>query len=360
MALFAAQNHTEAAFSMTFSICIPNYNYAHYLGLTFDSIARLQYDDYEVVVSDNASTDGSLGVIQEQQKRFRGFRYQVNPVNLGFAPNLDRAASLATGDYVIMLSSDDLITPEALSTYQSILKQYPDSAICSAWDIIDSEGRKIGRTGPDTRLWTSSDLDAELSAQLGCNVYRVKGDVLLRRCLFSMATPFNFCTAAYPLNAYAVLGGYGGSRLINPDKWFHWRLLTKVPQAIYVDRALFNYRWHNQNQTAQQANTGALKYLIDEYRNTIEIGEDMLRFAGIGRKAFITAFVRNDIYRHGAGEFLRGRWLKAFRVFCFGLGVYPGSVVFNGYFIPFLLMLCTTPLGSYLVSKLVNRKNNPR
>lgn len=345
---------------MTFSICIPNYNYAHYLGRTFESIGKLEHEDFEVVVSDNASTDGSLEVIKECGKGFRRFSYQVNPVNLGFAPNLDKAASLAKGDYVIMLSSDDLIRPEALSNYEVILKQYPDAVVSSALDIIDSKGNAFGRTGPDARLWKDSDLDEELTLKLGCNVYRVPGADLLRRCLWSSATPFNFCTTAFPLTAYVDVGGYGGSRIINPDKWFHWRLLTNVSQAVYVDRALFNYRWHNQNQTAQQANSGHLKYLIDEYRNTIDIGDDMLRFAGISKDNFIKSFIRNDIYRHGAGEFAKGRWLKAFRVFFFGISTYPGKVIFHAYFIPFLLMLCSSPLGSYIASIFVKGKAHRR
>ena len=103
---------------MRFSICIPNYNYARYLGQTIQSVLDQQDVEFELLVSDNASTDNSVAIVH-------GFadsriRLKVNACNVGFAGNLDRVAEMATGDYMIMLSSDDIMHPRALSTYQSI------------------------------------------------------------------------------------------------------------------------------------------------------------------------------------------------------------------------------------------------
>ena len=49
---------------MKFSICIPNYNYERYLGRTIQSILAQDYQDFEILVSDNASTDGSVTLVQ--------------------------------------------------------------------------------------------------------------------------------------------------------------------------------------------------------------------------------------------------------------------------------------------------------
>lgn len=335
---------------MKFSVCIPNFNYAHYLGATFQSLKALRYSNLEVVVSDNASTDASVQRIQEAEPFFSLFKYRVNKFNLGFAANLDRAAELATGDYLIMLSSDDLVKPQALEVYKAILTRHPGVVVSSAWDIIDSDGNVTGRTGPNPKLWYDSDRDEELSSALHCAVYRVKSATLLTRCLLQMATPFNFCTVAYPRTAYDKTSGYGATRLINPDKWFHWRLLMETPEAIYVDDALFQYRWHNQNQTAQQINSGHLKFLVDEYRNTMDIGNDMLAVAQVSRHQVNASFIRNDIFRHGIGEFTRGRWLKALRIFFFGLSTYPGLMLRSVFFFPFLFLLLTTPVGAKVIS----------
>lgn len=337
---------------MKFSVCIPNFNYANYLGATFESLKALRYPDLEVVVSDNASTDDSVQCIKEAEPFFSSFKYRINKVNVGFAANLDRAAELATGDYLIMLSSDDLVKPVALEVYNSIANMNTGVVISSAWDIIDHNGKVTGRTGPNPKLWHVHDKDHFLSAQLQCPVYRVKSSTLLTRCLLHMATPFNFCTVAYPRSAYERTSGYGATRLINPDKWFHWRLLMETTEAIYIDDSLFQYRWHNQNQTAQQSNSGYLKFMIDEYRNTIELTDEILQYACLSRVQIERSFIQRDIYRHGMGEFSKGRWLKSLRIFFFGLSTYPGIMLRNIQFVAYVLLLFTTPVGSWVISRL--------
>ena len=107
----------------------------------------------------------------------------------------------------------------------------------------------------DPAIWRASDRVDRLDDLAGGPVYRVASDELLRRCLRTMRNPFNFATTCYPRRLYESLEGYGGGRLINPDKWFNWRLLTVATSAYYVDRALFSYRWHPSNQTATQSST---------------------------------------------------------------------------------------------------------
>jgi glycosyltransferase involved in cell wall biosynthesis len=335
---------------MKFSICIPNYNYETYLGKTLDSVLNTEYKDFEIVIADNASSDGSVPLIQNFQKEHSNISLRVNPSNIGFSGNLDRCAQMAAGENIIMLSSDDLMTQDALPIYAKVVTSYPNAVVCSSWNIIDSKGAKIGYTGPNKNLWLPIDRDGPLSLELNCDVYRIRSSDLLKRCLKHMATPFNFCTASYRRTWYEKVGGYGGGRLINPDKWFHWKLLTAADEAIFIDRPLFEYRWHTQNQTSQQAASGYLKYMLDEYRNVIEINPQMLSIAGISRRDFERYFVKRDIYKHGVGEFLKGRWSKSARIFLFGLSSFPSIMIRNPYFIPFLILLLTTPIGSKIAA----------
>jgi glycosyltransferase involved in cell wall biosynthesis len=346
-----------------FSICIPNYNYEKYLGLTLDSIFSQTCNEFEVTIADNCSTDSSVRVIEEYSVRNPGkIRHKVNPVNLGFSANLDQAASLATGDYLIMLSSDDRMNGEALAIYQKIIAHAGRDRkliICASNNIIDSSGNTIrSPRAKDFRfnVWRDSDIDQELTQRIGAAVYHVSPAELLRRVLPCCTNPFNFLATAYHHSLYHEVGGYGGSRMINPDKWFHWRILAKAEEVFFIDYPLFEYRWHAQNQTAQQTDSGFLKYLADEYRNTIEITPGMLSKANLTATQFTDAFISHDIIRHGMGEFAKGRWLKSFRTFFFGLSTYPGRLLSNRYAIPYFLLLFTTPAGSYLLSRLLNKK----
>src|SRR5438876_1055582 len=131
---------------MKFSICIPNYNYERYLGRTIQSVLDQQDVDLEIVISDNASTDGSVALVEKFHDP--RIRLGINQCNVGFAGNLDRAARMATGTCMVMLSSDDIMRPTALATYRRLWEHLGDRAshsIASAsWDVIDPEDRVIG------------------------------------------------------------------------------------------------------------------------------------------------------------------------------------------------------------------------
>ncbi|MDZ4715795.1 MAG: glycosyltransferase family 2 protein [Cytophagales bacterium] len=340
---------------MLITVCVPNFNYERYLGKTIASVLTNNFPELEIVISDNASTDCSVRIIETLQQTYGNIRIQTNKTNLGFSSNLNKAAEMAVGKYMVMLSSDDIMMEGAMLAYRKILETYPLTAVTSSMEIIDGEGIKMGRVGPDERLWTSSDIDVLLSSQLRCTVYRVDSSVLLERCLKTMANPFNFCATMFSKDHYEKVGGYA-NRLINPDKWFHWKLVAEAPHAIYIDKELFQYRVHDKNQSALQAKTGHLKYLMDEYRNIVEMDAALLTKAGMTAYEFVDSFITNDIYKHGIGEFSRGRWVKAVRIFFFGLSTFPGRMISRVYFIGFVLILLLTPLGAYVCSVVLNRE----
>ncbi len=313
---------------MRFSVCIPNFNYARYLGQTIRSVLDQRDADLELLISDNASTDESVEVV-------RSFgdprvKLSINSCNVGFAGNLDRVAAMATGDHMIMLSSDDLMQPGALSTYQSILTSLDQDAaqviLSSTWDVIDPQGMKTGVQGPDRELWTVADRSGALETGTTQAVYGVGGEELLKRCLRKLRNPFNFASTCYPRALYQRVGGYGGNRLVNPDKWFHWKLLSQAKMAYFVDRSLFCYRWHPANQTAQEMNAGSLKYLVDEYTSTLELDGGTLQRLGMTRENVILAFLQHDIVNHGLATLARGSRTRARRILRFGEAVYPDQL----------------------------------
>src|SRR6266480_1541205 len=134
---------------MKFSICIPNYNYEQYIERTIRSVLNQSHDDLEVLISDNASTDRSVNVIQSINDTRVNLR--VNACNVGFAGNLDRAAGMAGGGCMIMLSSDDVIRPGTLEAYQrffDVLGAERETSVLSATlEVIDSDDTVTGRIG---------------------------------------------------------------------------------------------------------------------------------------------------------------------------------------------------------------------
>lgn len=309
-----------------FSVCVPNYNYAYFLGQTLRSVLDQSLPgELEIVVSDNASTDASVEVVQSMADN--RVRLQINRTNVGFAGNLDRAGAMATGDVMIMLSSDDLMRPDALATYQGMIES-PSldgsrAVISSTVEVIDAGDARLGVIGPQPWLWEGAERVPRLEELAGAPVYRLAGDELLRRSIRGMRNPLRFASTAYPKAMYEAVDGYGGQRLVNPDKWFHWRLLEVADEAYFVDRPLFAYRWHAGNQSAQQTRIGALKFLVDEYVATFQLDDDLLARIDLSRDDVVRAFLRNDVVLRGLSLLASGNHFDAARAALFARATYP-------------------------------------
>jgi len=193
---------------MNFSICIPNFNYERYLGRTVKSVLDQTLADFEIVMADNASTDRSVEVVQAFADP--RIHVKVNACNVGFAGNLDRAARMAAGDWMLMLSSDDLLRPDALATYRALfdaLGSESAAAVASSTvDVIDPDDKTTGRIGPPRKgVWTERDRAPELDATVGGPVYRMPARELLRRSVLTMQNPFPFAATVYPRSLYEAV-----------------------------------------------------------------------------------------------------------------------------------------------------------
>lgn len=314
---------------MKFSICIPNYNYGRYVGETIRSVLEQEGAiDVEVLVADNASTDDSVAVIEGVTDARVHMRR--NLWNVGFAANLDRACWGATGERMILLSSDDLAGSGALATYARLADALGSAAertvFCSATQVIDANGRVTGSVENDPRQWADAVEDATLSKTVGGRIVRVPARALLARAMANMRNPFSFATTCYPRALYKEVEGYGAGALINPDKAFAWKLLSVSQTVIYVDKPLFSYRVHETNQTAQQKSSGALKHLMDQYRATFDTAPAVLKKAELEQSDLAKAFIEHDVGLRGLIALAEGDRVLAKRHLAFGAAAYPALI----------------------------------
>ena len=339
---------------MKFSICIPNYNYGQYIGETIQSVISQDYENIEVIISDNQSTDNSWQVIQEYAQKDPRVKAFQNLSNLGFAGNLDVVSAKATGDYHLLVSSDDLINPGALAFYARFIEAVGQDKIAfsASTTKVDSTGNFLELGRPNSKLWKTSDQDETLSNQFGCPVYKVASGEMLRRCLLTFYGPFMFVSACYRAEDYLAAGGYGGSRMMNPDKWFHWRLLGQTDYVYFIDKQLFSYRWHDTNQTAQQKSSGALKFFLDEYRSSFETSDRMLAKAGLNGDELKRSFIYNSICKYTFSYIKLGQIRMGWRVFRFGWACYPDLMWKNKYAWLLYSLLLSGKLGTLIVKPL--------
>jgi len=127
------------------SIGVPVYNGERYLAETLDSILAQTFGDFELILSDNASTDRTEAICREYARRDPRIRYYRNDRNLGAAPNYNRVFRLSRGEFFKWASSDDVLAPEYLRKCVEALRSRPEAVLCqSLIEGIDSEGRSLG------------------------------------------------------------------------------------------------------------------------------------------------------------------------------------------------------------------------
>lgn len=115
------------------SVCIPVFNGARYIGETLESLVSQTYKDFEVIVSDNASTDGTADVVSRFKARFPRIRYSRNDRNLGYCANVAKTVSLASSEYIAIYHADDVYRPEMLENETRLLERTPEVAGVFTW-----------------------------------------------------------------------------------------------------------------------------------------------------------------------------------------------------------------------------------
>jgi len=123
---------------------VPVYNGEAFLRQTLDSLLAQTFRDFELIIADNASTDGTAAICQEYAGRDSRIRYVRNEINIGANPNFNRLVELARSPYFKLANADDLCHPELLARCVSVLDHHPEAVLCYARaQIIDEQGHVI-------------------------------------------------------------------------------------------------------------------------------------------------------------------------------------------------------------------------
>lgn len=125
------------------------YNQAAYIKEAVNSVLDQTYENLEIIISDDASTDDTVGVIRETLDCYQGSHVVVfneNKKNLGIGAHVNQAFQAATGELLILAAGDDISTPDRVSRTVArwvAAKQAPSAVYCKARSI-DSEGTACG------------------------------------------------------------------------------------------------------------------------------------------------------------------------------------------------------------------------
>jgi glycosyltransferase involved in cell wall biosynthesis len=177
----------------TVSVCIPLYNSEEHIGETIRSVLDQSFEDIEIIVVDDASTDRSIEVVRS----FSDARIAVheNSTNIGAGQNFNRSLSLARGEFVKLLCNDDVLFPSCLECQVEALRlpgREGTGMVSALRHIIDGDGRIVRRDRVASGMsgHVSGREAVEACIRAGRNVIGEPSSVLMRRETARDAGPF--------------------------------------------------------------------------------------------------------------------------------------------------------------------------
>lgn len=161
------------------TVGIPTFNRAHFLADAISSVLAQTYADFELVVSDNASTDNTSEVLA----KFKDSRIRIhrNATNIGLLGNFNRCLELARGDYFVLLGSDDYWEPTLLSRLVPLLEENPHALQAQSGGTFVAEDRSplqtyvlgLSTITPGVEHFRRMMLDFQLQGFLSSTVFRM-------------------------------------------------------------------------------------------------------------------------------------------------------------------------------------------
>ena len=255
--------------SPTISVILPVYNGEKTVGATIRSVLEQQFDDFELLIIDDGSTDQTPDVL----KVFSDPRIAVHSFeNKGLAASRNRGIRLAAGEFVAFIDADDLWTADKLTDQLNALRSKTDAGLAySLTDCIDIDGKRIG---PASHVAHDGHVYSRLMAR---NFVDSGSNPLVRREVFD------------------AVGGFD-ERLEAAEDWdFYLRVAHRYP-FICLPKAQILYRIHGQTMSAnslrqQQASAIVFEAALERVADAAE----RERIAREGRANLSRYFARRVI-----------------------------------------------------------------
>jgi glycosyltransferase involved in cell wall biosynthesis len=237
------------------SVCIPVRNGGAFLPLAVESVLQQSFDDIELIIVDNCSTDGTTQWLEAKAAGTPHIRFHKNPGDIGMTGNFNACLRHAKGEYVKFLCADDLLLPGCLQRMSHALDSDARATLAvGGRELIDESGEKIAMQRYARR-----------------NII-LPGVQVINRCIFGA----NYIgePSAVMFRRQAAQRGFDESlsQLMDLEMWFH--LLEQGSMANVADEVCA-VRQHTGQMTRESIKTGAL------------IDENIILFEQYGGKPYV-------------------------------------------------------------------------
>jgi glycosyltransferase involved in cell wall biosynthesis len=258
---------------MRVSVCIPTFNAAKYLRECIESVLAQTYRDFELLISDDGSTDHTCEIAASiRDPRIRVCRLDRN---MGMPYNFNNAVNLSRGTYIKLLCYDDLLDPTSLEKQVDLLDRRPEVVmVTSGLHYMDEAGRALRRVSYFSRETVASEVEIIAGTLVYGNVVGSPSAVLIRRESLLRAGPFS---EEFP-------------QVMDVEMWLRLAALGPVG---YIPEPLCSYRLHPEAMTVTHRKVGRIR------SDVVRITEMMLA------RVDTSPWARRVCWGRVAGSFLK-------------------------------------------------------
>ena len=213
--------------SPSVSVCMPVYNTERYVAEAVESILAQTFGDFELIIIDDGSTDGSRAILERYAKQDDRIRLISRP-NTGIGGARNEALGMAKGELIAVMDSDDVALPERFEVQVAYLREHPE-VVClgSVVQCIDEAGRFLFEANP------AMDHEAiQEEALRGC-------------------CPLAQCSMMMRREAVLAVKGYDPELSPAEDLDLVLRLGERG-KLVNLPQVLQKYRWHDQSISAKK------------------------------------------------------------------------------------------------------------
>lgn len=224
------------------SVIVPNYNYARYLTERIESILTQTYQDFELILLEDCSSDESRSILERYAQHPKVSHYVANEQNSG-SPFVqwERGLLLARGEYIWIAEADDSCTPELLERLVAALEAHPAAIVAYAGSqLIDQSGQPL-RTDYDT--WQEDG-----------TLHHWSSGEYLRTRLAWHATIYNASMAVFRRSTHSHISKDYTS-LRSCGDWLFWLEVTRQGDVLELRTKLNRFRQHTERVTVRTDRT---------------------------------------------------------------------------------------------------------
>jgi glycosyltransferase involved in cell wall biosynthesis len=232
------------------SVIVPNYNHSRYLPQRIESILGQTYQDFELILMDDCSTDDSLQILERYRGHPKVSGILYNQTNSGSTfRQWNKGVAQARGDYIWIAESDDWAEPDFLQTLIAVLENNPEVGIAYAQSrIIDSDGKQVC-------LWTEIN-----NNPLFKNDFVLNGHTLLIEHMAFMNVIPNASAVVFRKKFFGSSSKNTTNYKLVGD-WIFWINMLQLCKVAHVASPLNYFRTHSQNVRTATEKSGA--YIIE-------------------------------------------------------------------------------------------------